>query len=124
CAALPLTPAQAQLFPERLYSGINQEIPLRVELPAEARRAEIHLLSPANGQIETRSAIDGGRVDLSAVFPLIWTERRPRVRYAQLVVDEIRVGPPIVIDPLTTPGTAEDRLTAVLRAAALLDEAG
>ncbi len=120
---LALAPAQAQLFPERLYSGINQEIPLRVDLPADARRAEIHLVSPATGQIETRSAVDGGRVDLSDLFPLIWTERRPRVRYAQLVVDEIRVGAPIVIDPLTTPRIAEDRLTAVLRSAALLDEA-
>ncbi|MFI4854216.1 MAG: peptidylprolyl isomerase [Phycisphaerales bacterium JB065] len=124
CAAIPVSAVHAQLLPERLYNGINQEIPLRVQLPAGALRAEIHLLSPSTGLVETRSSVDAGRVDLSAVFPLIWTERKPRVRYAQLVVDEIRVGSPIVIEPLVTPSTAEDRLTSVLRAAALLDEAG
>jgi cyclophilin family peptidyl-prolyl cis-trans isomerase len=127
CAVLSLLvsamPCSAQVVPVRLYSGVNQQIPVRVELPPTARRAEIHLIVPETGRIETRSAVDAGRVDLSAVFPLLWTEREPRVRYAQLVVDEQRIGPPLVLEPLTSPSIAEDRLTAVLRAAALLDDA-
>jgi len=116
--------AWAQLTPERLYSGINREIPVRVELPAGAiSRAEVHLVAPANGRILTRSAVDAGTVDLSSLFPQIWTERNPRVRYAQLVVDEQPVGPMLVIEPLTTPDRAEDRLSSILRSAALLEDA-
>lgn len=117
------TDAAAQLTPQRLYSGVNLEIPMRVELPSGGSRAEIHLLAPDTGRILTRSAVDGGVVDLSELFPLIWTERRPTVRLAQLVVDERRIGAPVVIEPLVTPSKAEDRLTSVLRAAALLEDA-
>lgn len=115
--------ARAQLTPQRLYSGVNLDIPMRVELPREGGRAEIHLLAPDTGRILTRSAVDVGVIDLSDLFPLIWTDRQPRVRLAQLVVDEQRVGAPVVIEPLVTPSKAEDRLTSVLRAAALLDDA-
>jgi len=116
--------ACAQITPERLYHGVNQEIPVRVEVPSGiSGRAEIHLILPASGRVETRSAVDTGRVDLGAMFPLLWTERSPRVRYAQLVVDEQRIGAPVVIEPLTTPDRAEDRLSSVLRAAALLEDA-
>ncbi len=126
CALLLLTGAElrAQVTPERLYHGVNQEIPARVEIPSGVSgRAEIHLILPATGRVETRSAVDTGRIDLGAMFPLLWTERRPRVRYAQLVVDEQRIGAPIVIEPLVTPDRAEDRLTSMLRAAALLEDA-
>lgn len=113
----------AQLTPDRLYSGVNLEIPMRVELPREALRAEIHLLAPDTGRILTRSAVDGGSIDLSELFPLIWTERRPTVRLAQLVVDERPIGAPVVIEPMVSPTRAEDRLTSILRAAALLENA-
>lgn len=116
--------ACAQLTPERLYSGINSEVPVRVQLPAgDISRAEIHLLAPANGRILTRSAVDTGTIDLSSLFPQIWTERAPDVRYAQLVVNEQPIGPPIVVEPLITPDRAEDRLASILRNAALLEDA-
>ena len=115
--------SSAQLVPQRLYSGVNLEIPMEVELPADGQRAEVHLLAPDTGRILTRAAVDGGVIDLGEVFPLIWTEREPSVRLAQLVVDERRIGAPVVIDPLVTPSRAEDRLTSVLRAAALMSDA-
>lgn len=117
-------PALGQLVPERTYYGVNQEIPTRVEIPSDAsRRAEIHLLVPGNNRVLTRASVDQGIVDLGALFPVIWTDRNPIVRYAQLVVDERAVGSPLVIEPLVTPSIAEDRLTSVLRAASLLDSA-
>jgi len=121
--ALP-APLMAQLEPLRLYCGVNQEIPVRVTVPTTVSgRAEVHLIAPATGRLITRSSIDTGTVDLGAIFPLLWTDRNPRVRYAQLVVDEQKIGPPLVIEPLVTPAKAEDRLTSILRAAALLDNA-
>lgn len=41
-----------------------------------------------------------GAVDLAALFPVLWTSPRPTLRYAQLVVAGVEVGPPVVLQPL------------------------
>jgi peptidyl-prolyl cis-trans isomerase B (cyclophilin B) len=41
-----------------------------------------------------------GDVDLAALFPAIWTQASPSVRYVQLVVNDRDVGPPVVLQPM------------------------
>lgn len=47
-----------------------------------------------------------GAVDLAALFPVLWTSPRPALRYAQLVVAGVEVGPPVVLQPLLEPPSA------------------
>lgn len=43
------------------------------------------------------------KVDLSDLFPIIWTDERPRVLYAQLAVAGARRGPPVILQPMIAP---------------------
>ena len=47
-----------------------------------------------------------GPVDLAALFPILWTSPRPSLRYAQLVVAGVEVGPPVILQPLLEPPSA------------------
>ncbi|MCA9311828.1 MAG: peptidylprolyl isomerase, partial [Phycisphaerales bacterium] len=124
------TPAAAQLQPERLYYQVNRPVPMRVVVPERTTtaRPEIVLFRrEPGGDAETpdgikattvaKAAAADGRVDLAALFPILWTTREPAVLFAQLVIEGERIGPPVVIEPLVTPDDATTELAYRLETA-------
>jgi len=113
-AAWSLCPpeAMAQLTPERLYNGVNRSIPVRVDAPdagaGGSQDIQIALLTPGENAEAARAHAAPGRVDLAALFPVLWTRREPGLLYAQLIVDGERVGPGLVLQPMLTPRRAVD----------------
>lgn len=97
----------ARLTPERLYNGFNKDVPVVVSLPESAGgNVSIALFAAGAAEPKETRPVTAGRVNLAALFPSIWTDTAPTLRYAQLVVGGERVGPPVVLQPLTTPKTA------------------
>jgi len=100
-------PASAQLLPDRLYYGVNRPVPMRVDLPdGAAGDATIDLYAPASTTPEASAPVVEGGVDLASLFPTLWTSPAPRLRYAQLAVGGRKVGPPVILQPLTNPSAA------------------
>lgn len=142
--ALAPRTAIAQIVPNYLYSGVNRPIPVAVSFPIvdpgdsappDANRpltvsppappdgavgGEIRLIDPDSGVIVASSPVTAGDHDLAALFPVIWTGSAPVV-YAQLYRDGVSIGAPLIIQRLTTPPVANDRLTATVRDAAAAD---
>lgn len=107
--------ALAQLTPERLYYGINRPAPMLVAAPTDAKgELEVQLLEPVTAKVLARAAVAPGRVDMAALFPLLWTAPEPRLVYAQLVVHvgdgaeakERKIGPGVVLQPMLSPARA------------------
>ena len=107
----------AQLVPDRLYYGIDRPIPMTITVPEDTDgQPSIHLLSADDANILAESPVESDEdkqadektisVDLAEMFPTIWEPEGGRVErayYAQLVVDEEKVGPAVVIQSLITP---------------------
>lgn len=84
--------AHAQLVPEYLYNPINRALTVDVSLPERlAERpceVRIALLEPGTAREVASAAAAVGRVDLSTLFPELWSVDRPTapgVLYAQLI---------------------------------------
>src|SRR5262245_61421729 len=99
--------ALAQLVPDRLYYGINRPIPMQVAIP-EGKRGDARIdvfvagdLTPAATSFVTK-----GGVDLASLFPSLWTGGTPKLQYAQLIVGQEKVGPPVVLQPMVNPQAA------------------
>ncbi len=100
------TIANAQLVPARTYFGVSRPIPLTVDKPADATgEMQIKLFTPDSKEVAA-AAVVAGKVDLAALFPRLWSEASPSLLYAQLVIGEKQVGPPVVLQPLLTPNIA------------------
>lgn len=98
-------PASAQLVPERLYYGKDRTIPMEVQIPDGVDGEASVLLFEVGRDSETASAsVAEGRVDLASLFPSLWETEDPQLLYAQLKVGEERVGAPVVLQPMVTPG--------------------
>ena len=111
-------PAGAQLAPDLAYVGVNRPIPMRVAPPPDAdahARLEVALFDAGGVEIAHSVLVGAGAVDLAALFPSIWTSATWPLCFAQLIVDGVQVGPPVVIQPLDTPALAEDGLTSRVR---------
>lgn len=104
---LPAVAADAQLVPEREFYGVNRPIPMRVDVPDDASgEVEIHLLRPETAEAAETASAEAGRVDLSTLFPVLWTRPNPATLYAQLVVGGEKIGPAVVLQPMLTPRKA------------------
>lgn len=105
-------PAFGQLTPDRLYYGVNRSMPMTVAVPAtvssEPTEVRIDLFDPRNelGEAEATAPVLAGPVDLSTLFPVLWKGPSPKLRYAQLVVGGTQVGPPVVLQPMSSSPTA------------------
>lgn len=105
--ALEARPVEARLTPERLYNGFNRDVPVLVSVPENAQgEVAIALFDPGASEPRESKPVTPGRVNLAAIFPSLWTDARPALRYAQLTIAGQRVGPPIVLQPLMTPKSA------------------
>jgi peptidyl-prolyl cis-trans isomerase B (cyclophilin B) len=109
-AAVALAPAvagmqaQAQLTPDRLYFGIHRPIPMQVALPeGKHGEAKIELYMMGEPQPVASAFVEKGGVDLASLFPALWSTTAPKVEYAQLVIGEEKVGPPVVLQPMVNP---------------------
>lgn len=112
--------ARAQLTPDRTYYGVNRTMPMSVKVPEGVEGdARIDLFRPPElpgGDEEAGSggeaapvasaAVVPGGVNLASLFPSLWSDPTPRLLYAQLVVGESRVGPPVVLRPMVSPSRA------------------
>ncbi len=99
------TPAWAQLTPDQLFNGINRPLPMKVAQPAGvAGDLTIELLAAGTAEVIASAPVKAGGVDLAAIFPMIWQpEGAPKLMYAQLAAGGKRVGPAVVLQPMTTP---------------------
>lgn len=99
--------AFAQLTPDRLYYGINREVPMTIKVP-EGKKGEVSvkLLEAGTAKEIASASAAAGAVNLATLFPQMWTDSKPAVVYAQLVVGEEKIGPAVVIQPLLTPASA------------------
>lgn len=100
------------LEPDQLYTGLLRSMPIELRSPGEERlatvlAAELELIDPAEREVVARVPVSPRTrsLDLTELFPVIWTARRPRVLYCQLHIDNEPAGTPLVIEPLL----AEDR---------------
>lgn len=108
-------PAQAQLTPSKLYFGVGRPIAVLVQVPEGASGdARIALYEPGAEQPRFAAPVAAGGADLASLFPNLWKPgaeapagpgARPRLYYAQLEVGEVRVGPPVVLQPMVNPGS-------------------
>ncbi len=106
-AVLSSHAAHAQLTPDRLYSGVNREVPMTVAVPeGKSGEVTIKLLEPVTAVEAASASAAPGKVNLATLFPMIWTDPKPRVRYAQLVVGTEKIGPAVVLQPLLAPALA------------------
>jgi len=97
-------PAHAQLAPERLYYGINREIPVIVSVPADKQgEAVIELLRPVTAEKVATASVLPGKVNLATLFPNLWNTKTPSLMYAQLAVGGERIGPALVLQPMVNP---------------------
>ena len=99
--------AAAQIAPARTYNGVDRPLPVTVSAPeGKSGALTVRILEPVTGSIVGSSAVEAGRVDLAAHFPLLWRSTAPRLLYAQLFVDETPVGPALVLQPMVEPKPA------------------
>lgn len=105
--------AQAQIVPDRLYNGFDRSIPVTVTVPSE-RSGEISMRLYAPSEVnagayepEAQAAAVAGKVDLATMFPMLWRDEKPHLRYAQLFVGNEPLGAPMVLQPMLTPERAE-----------------
>lgn len=113
--ALPPSAAIAQLSADHLYAGANRPVLVSVEAPPSTEEPlEIRLLEAGTAATIERASVAVGRVDLAAMFPVLWTSRTPRLVYAQLFVGENPLGAALVLQPLMATPRATDALTAAI----------
>ena len=105
--AIAAAPSGAQLTPERLYHGLGQRIPVRVQAPDDfPGEITIRLYDPRTQSFTHAAPAARGRVDLASLLPSLWRQRPEGVLYAQLELDAQPTGAPLVLDPMTTPNRA------------------
>ena len=103
----PATPVQAQLSPDRLYFGVGQRIVIRVDAPDDfLGELTIKLHDPRTLKVLQSAPAAKGRVDLSGLFPMIWSDKTESVVLAQLYLDAEAIGAPLVVQPMVTPNRA------------------
>jgi len=96
--------SMAQIQPERLYYGVDRQIPVTVDTPeGSSGELEIRLYRSGADEPTERASVASGRVDLASLFPSIWDADDPTVLYAQLAAGGDNVGAPVVLQPMVSP---------------------
>lgn len=95
--------ASAQITADHPYNGVGRPLSVQVKVPRGTRHAEIRLLEAGTAAVVATAEAKGGAADLAKLFPDLWTAKRPKVLYAQVVADERKVGPALVLQPMQNP---------------------
>lgn len=99
----------AQLIPDRLYNGIGQRIVMNVNAPEDfPGELTIKLHDPKTLEVLHSAPAAKGRIDLTGLFPAIWSDKSEKVMLAQLYLDDRATGSPVVLQPLVTPNRAKN----------------
>jgi len=99
--------AHAQLTPERLYFGIGQRVPIKIQVPDDfLGEITIRVYDPLTKEWIHQAPAAAGRVDLTSLLPYLWEDKPTTVTYAQLELDGVPTGAPLVLQPLVTPNRA------------------
>ncbi|MDR3692859.1 MAG: peptidylprolyl isomerase [Fimbriimonas sp.] len=94
----------SQIQPVSAYNGIGRPLRAHIHVPVGARGScTIQLLAPVTAEVVDSKPIAGGDQDLAKLFPDLWTRKNPGLLYAQLVVEDRKVGPAIVLQPMLNP---------------------
>lgn len=109
--------ALGQLTPLHEFNGVGRPVTMTVAVPAQpqpdaARKIEIVLLSATTDKPLATTAALPGKVDLAALLPTLWTDKRREVLFAQLRVDGKGVGAPVVLAPMLNQPRAKSTLLA------------
>ncbi|AIE85607.1 peptidylprolyl isomerase [Fimbriimonas ginsengisoli] len=93
-----------QVSADHPYNGINRPLTVDVRIPrGERGEAEIRLLEAVTAATSNKAKVSAGRMDLAKLFPELWTAKRPKLLYAQLVVGGRKIGPALVLQPMLNP---------------------
>jgi peptidyl-prolyl cis-trans isomerase B (cyclophilin B) len=93
-----------QIKADHPYNGIGRPLLVDVHVPRGSRDTpQIELLEAVTAEVDAKADATDGRMDLAKAFPELWTTKRPRVLYAQLVVDGVKTGPALVLQPMLNP---------------------
>src|SRR5579862_9804364 len=96
--------AKAQIKADHPYNGIGRPIVVDVHIPGGGHLTpQIELLEAVTAEVASKVDAIAGEMDLAKAFPELWATKRPRVLYAQLVVDGRKTGPALVLQPMTNP---------------------
>lgn len=126
-AGLLAPAASGQLVPQREFCGVGRGIPIEVRMPAVeepaaefvgpigpdvTKRAElvVEVIRATTGEVVDRSTAEPGDADLVKLFPRIWEAGDKRAMFAQLRIDGVRVGAPILLSPMFSPPPYAPRL--------------
>lgn len=102
------TSSPAQLLPERLYNGVGQRVVITVQAPEDFMgELAIRLHDPRTLEVLASAPAAKGRTDLTGLFPTIWAQKNERVVLAQLYLDSVATGAPLVLQPIVTPNIAK-----------------
>ena len=68
------------------------------------------MVRAATGEIVDRSTAAAGETDLAKLFPRIWEAEDKRAILAQLRIDGVRTGAPLLLTPMLSPPPYAPRL--------------
>lgn len=102
-SAAPRACADDPLTTKRLYNAVNQPIPFTITPPDTDAPLRLLLIDPLSREVIGSRPVSLTDTDLSRLFPILWTTRRPRLLLLQLEVDAEPTGAPLVLEPLLTP---------------------
>lgn len=103
-AATLTSAASAQITPEFAYNGIGRPLRVNVRVPGGYRgEVKIALLEPVTAEIVETAATTTGEQDLAELFHGLWSNKKPALKYAQLMVGDEKVGPALVLQPMLNP---------------------
>lgn len=102
CAA-PSADADDPIVTKRLYNAVNHPIPFTITHPDTDASLRLLLIDPISQETIGSRPVTLADTDLSRLFPVLWTTRRPRLLLLQLEVDGEPTGAPLVLEPLLTP---------------------
>jgi len=108
--------AHAQLAADSRYNGLSRPIRVSVVLPEGFTGEPSLMLLRAGNDPAAASTVPAevGTVDLAGLFPTLWTTNEPAVMYAQLVLEGVSIGAPLVLEPMLTPVGAQSGFVRAL----------
>jgi peptidyl-prolyl cis-trans isomerase B (cyclophilin B) len=95
--------SRAQLSALRTYNGVDREIEIEVARPRHRGTLSLRLLAPRTAAILAETDVQPGRRDLARLFPTLWKDRSPEVRYVQFCEDGRPWGSALVLQPMLNP---------------------
>ena len=95
--------AAAQVTPNKLYNGTKRPFAVKVSAPYGSAKVTLQILAPVTGKVIEEAETKPGKQDLSKLFAKLWENAKPTVVYLQATAEGRKVGPAVVLQPMTNP---------------------